>query len=49
MRAAMVWVLDQLILIDFTLSVQAATLIFISGRGLAILTANEGKLDFIYD
>ena len=35
--------------IDFSLSVKAATLIFISGRGSAILSAKEGKLGFIYN
>ena len=30
-------------LIDFLLTVKAATLIFISGRGLAISSAEEGK------
>ena len=31
------------ILIDFSLTVKAATLIFISGRGSAILSAKQGK------
>ena len=31
------------ILIDFSLSVKAATLIFISRRGSAILSAKQGK------
>ena len=31
------------ILKDFSLTVKAATLIFISGRGSAILSAKEGK------
>ena len=31
------------ILIDFSLTVKAATLIFISGRGSAISSAEEGK------
>ena len=31
------------ILIDFSLTVKAATLIFISGRGLAISSAKQGK------
>ena len=34
------------ILIDFSLTVKAATLIFISGRGLAISSAKEGKSGF---
>ena len=36
------------ILIDFSLTVKAATLIFISGHGLAILSAKEVKSGFIY-
>ena len=36
------------ILIDFSLTVKAATLIFISGRGSAISSAKEGKSGFIY-
>ena len=35
-----------LILIDFSLTVKAATLIFISGRGSAISSAKEGKSGF---
>ena len=31
------------VLIDFSLTVKAATLIFISGRGLAISSAKQGK------
>ena len=31
------------ILLDFSLTVKAATLLFISGCGLAILSAKEGK------
>ena len=37
-----------LALIDFSLAVKAATLIFISGRGSAISSAKEGKSGFIY-
>ena len=37
------------VLLDFSLSVKAATLIFISGRGSAILSAKEGKSGFIYN
>ena len=37
------------ILIDFLLTVNAATLIFISGRGYAISSAKEGKSGFIYN
>ena len=36
------------VLIDFSLTVKVATLIFISGRGSAISSAKEGKSDFIY-
>ena len=35
------------VLIDFLLTVMAATLIFISGRGKAISSAKEGKSGFI--
>ena len=38
-----------LLFIDFSLTVKAATLIFISGRGSAISSAEEGKLGFIYN
>ena len=37
-----------MVLLYFSLSVKAATLIFISGRGLAISSAKEGKSGFIY-
>ena len=37
------------ILIDFSLTVKAATLIFISGHGSAIPSAKEGKSGFIYN
>ena len=37
------------ILLDFLLSVKAATLIFISGCGSAIPSAREGKSGFIYN
>ena len=36
------------ILIDFTLTVKAATLIFISGRGSAISSAQEGISGSVY-
>ena len=39
----------QYVLLDFSLTVKAATLIFISGRGSAILSAKEGKSGFIYN
>ena len=38
-----------LILIDFSLTVKAATLIFISGRGMSISSAKEGKSGFIHN
>ena len=37
------------VLIDFSLSVKAATLIFISGSGSAISSAKDGKSGFIYN
>ena len=37
------------VLIDFSLTVKAATLIFIYGRGSAISSAMEGKSGFIYN
>ena len=37
------------VLIDFSLTVKAATLIFISWRDLAISSAKEGKSGFIYN
>ena len=36
------------VLLDFSLTVKAATLIFISGCGSAISYAKEGKSGFIY-
>ena len=39
----------NLLLLDFSLTVKAATLIFISGRGSAISSAKEGKSDFIFN
>ena len=38
-----------LVLLDFSLAVKAATLIFISGRGWAISSAKYGKSGFIYN
>ena len=38
-----------ILLIHFLLTVTAATLIFISGRGSAISCAKEGKSGFIYN
>ena len=40
---------DSRLFIDFSLTVKAATLIFISGRCLAISSAMEGKSGFIYN
>ena len=37
------------ILLDFSLTVKAATLIFISGRGSAISSAKQGKSGSIYN
>ena len=37
------------LLLDFSLTVKAATLIFISGRISAISSALEGKSGFIYN
>ena len=36
------------VLIDVLLTVKAATLIFISGRGSAVSSAKEGKSGLIY-
>ena len=36
-------------LLDFSLTVKAATYIFISGRGLAISSAKQGKSGSIYN
>ena len=38
-----------IVLIDFSLTVKAASLIFISGRGLAISSAKEWKSGSIYN
>ena len=38
-----------LVLIDFSLTVKAATLIFISGRSRAISSAKQGKSGSIYN
>ena len=43
------FVMQFFVLLDFSLNVKAATLIFISGRGSAILSAKEGKSGFIYN
>ena len=39
--------LSQSVLLDFSLTVKVATLIFISGCGSAISSAEEGKSGFI--
>ena len=43
------FITDVQVLIDFSLSVKAATLIFISGRGSAISSAKQGKSGSIYN
>ena len=40
-------IFNFMILLDFSLTVKAATLIFISGCGSAISSAKEGKSGFI--
>ena len=40
---------DCVVLLDFSLTVKAATLIFISGFGSAISSATQGKSCFIYN
>ena len=40
---------NHVVLLDFSLTVKATILIFISGRGSAILFAKEGKSGFIYN
>ena len=40
---------STVILLDFSLTVKAATLIFISGCGSAISSAKEGKSGYIYN
>ena len=37
------------VLLDFSLTVKAATLIFISGCGSAVSSAEKGKKGFIYN
>ena len=39
----------MIVLIDFSLTVEVATLIFISGCGSGISCAKEGKSGFIYN
>ena len=43
------WSDDYIVLLDFSLTVKASTLIFISGCGSAISSAKEGKSGFIYN
>ena len=47
--AAFPTALSWIVLLDFSLTVKAATLIFISGRGSAISSTKEGKSGFIYN
>ena len=42
-------VIIYFVLLDFSLTVKAVTLIFISGCGSAIPSAKEGKSGFIYN
>ena len=46
---SMATLLTLLMLIDLSLTVKAATLIFISGRGSAISSAKQGKSGSIYN
>ena len=39
----------QHVLIDYSLTIKAATLIFISGCGLTVSSAKKGKSGFIYN
>ena len=41
------WLKKQCMLIDFSITVKAATLIFLSGRGSTISSAKKGKSGFI--
>ena len=43
------WPWDNVVFLDFSPTVKAATLIFISGCGSAIPSAKEGKSGFIYN
>ena len=49
MKLQKFWLFPNDVLIDFSLTVKAATLIFISGHGSAISFAKEGKAGFIYN
>ena len=44
-----IFLIEVTVLLDFSLTVNAATLIFISGRGSAISSAKEGKSGFSYN
>ena len=48
-KDVIVWFLirEVSLLLDFSLTVKAVTLIFISGRGSAISSAKQGKSGFI--
>ena len=41
--------LKTLLLLDFSLTVKAVTLIFISGRGSAMSSAKQGKSGSVYN
>ena len=47
-RRPLLYSFRKVVLLDFSLTVKAATLIFISGCGSAISSAKEGKSGFIY-
>ena len=47
--AAICLLVYRKLLLDFSLPVKAATLIFISGRGSAISSAKEWKSGFIFN
>ena len=49
MRAHLSSTIYMSVVLDFSFTVKAATLIFISGRGSAISSAKEGKSGFIYN
>ena len=49
MLIVLICMYSTLLLLDFSLTVKAATLIFISGCGSAISSAKEGKSGFIYN
>ena len=42
-------ILSSLVLIDFSLTVKAATLIYISGRGSAMSSAKQRNSGYIYN